>query len=151
MKDQQDINPNSVSNQVKYPLDYVSQEVIRTLLNSVYPIGCIFTTVSPIEPNVQFGFGTWSSFGAGRVPVGYDSTQTEFDTVGETGGAKTHTLDLTEIPSHSHGGVWNNAGGTSNMGSGGGSQVGDTGAVGGGQAHNNLQPYIVVYMWKRES
>lgn len=38
----------------------------------------------------------------GRVPVGFDSTQTEFDTLGETGGAKTHALTSAEMPSHTH-------------------------------------------------
>jgi microcystin-dependent protein len=38
----------------------------------------------------------------GRIPVGLDSTQTEFDTLGETGGAKTHTLTTSEMPSHTH-------------------------------------------------
>jgi microcystin-dependent protein len=38
----------------------------------------------------------------GRIPVGFDSSQTEFDTLGETGGAKTHTLTSAEMPSHTH-------------------------------------------------
>ena len=111
------------------------------------------------NPGTLLGFGTWVAFGAGRVPVGIDATQTEFDTAEETGGAKTHTLSISEMPSHTH-----------NLGSKD-STAGDGGAfneefiedpadttngpnvtsssTGGGSAHNNLQPYIVVYMWKR--
>ena len=59
-------------------------------LGDVYPIGCIYTTVIATNPNAIFGFGTWVSVGAGRVLVGFDSGQTEFDTVEETGGEKTH-------------------------------------------------------------
>jgi microcystin-dependent protein len=83
----------------------------------------------------------------GRVAVGKDSAQTEFDVLGETGGAKTHTLTTAEMPSHSHttsatafftsGGFWA-AGGNYNLGFSGG-----TGSTGGGGAHNNLQPYQV--------
>jgi microcystin-dependent protein len=96
----------------------------------------------------------------GRMPVGLDSTQTEFDTRGETGGAKTHTLTSAEMPSHIHdqtlGGTresWNKAGGGSQVrvnvsGSYGetftGGFEGYTTATGGGGAHNNLQPYIVM-------
>ena len=85
----------------------------------------------------------------GRVPVGRDSSDTDFDTLGETGGEKTHTLTINEMPSHNHIA-------RSHVGSG----VGDgmllngnsytvdnnytTGSTGGGQAHNILQPYIVV-------
>lgn len=85
----------------------------------------------------------------GKVPVGYDSTQTEFDTLGETGGEKTHTLTIDEIPSHNHQVA------RSTSGQDGGSdwniQTASTGiaqwyttSTGGGQAHNNLQPYIVL-------
>lgn len=151
MTDFQDIKINGFDNQIKYPLDYVSQEVIRTILNSVYPLGSIFTTVNPIPPNVQFGFGTWTAFGAGRVMVGYDSGQTEFDTIEETGGAKTHTLSISEMPAHTHSSVvTTNGGGPNNLAGGGGfNTAGSTDSTGGGGSHNNLQPYVVVYFWKR--
>lgn len=95
----------------------------------------------------------------GRVPVGYDSSQTEFDTLGETGGEKTHTLTTSEIPSHNHDGIyWGNppsypislnpgssAGYKPNWeGSSPGTSGIRTAFTGGGQAHNNLQPYLVV-------
>lgn len=90
----------------------------------------------------------------GRVPAGRDAGQSEFDVLGETGGAKTHTLSTTEIPSHAHGeqlqgGTTGSTSGTHVMGSaatGGAlrSAGQSTLAAGGGGAHNNLQPYQVV-------
>lgn len=86
----------------------------------------------------------------GKVPVGYDSSQTEFDTVGESGGAKTVTLNVNQIPSHAHAiSNWTQlkvyATGTGKYAAGyqSGASTGTT-AAGGGQAHNNLQPYAVV-------
>jgi microcystin-dependent protein len=135
-----------------------------------WPVGSVFIAVVSTNPATLLGYGTWSAFGAGRVLVSLDAGQAEFDTVEETGGAKTHTLATGELPSHDHGGVttsrvlkWR----TDDAGAGG--QIGliDLGALtgaaggstanfdlginaqGGGSAHNNLQPYIVVYMWKR--
>jgi microcystin-dependent protein len=82
----------------------------------------------------------------GRIPVGLDSTQSEFDTLGETGGAKTHTLITAEIPSHSHSSLQlGNAGGSTGIPvTGTVTTDTTTGPAGGGGAHNNLQPYIVV-------
>lgn len=84
----------------------------------------------------------------GRVPVGRDSGDAPFDTLGETGGAKTHTLDISEIPSHTHSINRNETTSTStgsfNRLGGGASGSNDTNAAGGGGAHNNLQPYIVI-------
>ena len=60
-----------------------------------YPVGSIYMSVVSTSPATLFG-GTWSAWGAGRVPVGLDAGQTEFDTVEETGGAKTHTHGLTD-------------------------------------------------------
>ena len=107
-------------------------------------------SVVSTSPASLFG-GTWAAWGAGRVPVGVDAGQTEFDTVEETGGAKTHTLQTTEIPSHNH----TLAFGAYTPGSAAfaltNTNTGNatTGSAGGGLAHNNLQPYITCYMWKR--
>lgn len=86
----------------------------------------------------------------GKIPVGKDTTQTEFDTLGETGGEKTHTLTTEEIPSHQH--QLNGYTETPNQGSQyylsvkGVDSYGssNTGNTGGGQPHNNLQPYITL-------
>lgn len=123
-------------------------------LNKTYPVGAIYISVSSTSPATLFG-GTWSAFGAGRVLVGINPSDTAFDTVEETGGAKTHALTIGEMPSHTHtmaGFKWNAGGSAARLpytldGKDGFDEL--TGSRGGGSAHNNLQPYIVVYMWKR--
>jgi hypothetical protein len=116
-----------------------------------FPIGYIYMTVDPVNPSTLWAGTTWSEWGSGRVPAGFDSSQTEFDTVEKEGGEKVHTLSVSEMPSHNHTiGSWSvgGAGGTGtfiNTGSTG------TGYTGGSGAHNNLQPYIVCYMWKRDA
>lgn len=122
------------------------------LVNAIYPIGSIYISVNSTNPSTLFG-GTWVSFGAGRVIVGIDSSQTEFNTVEKTGGAKTHTLTVDEMPSHNHY-ISNIAVGSSRNYTQFGTDSGLVGGkftdnTGGGQAHNNLQPYITTYMWKR--
>lgn len=105
--------------------------------------------------------GTWVAWGTGRVPVGVDTGQTEFNTVEKTGGAKTHTLSVNEMPSHYHDIISSN-GNTNAIGGGPGDGAYAAGGagwvvkyfsrttdVGGGQAHNNLQPYVTCYYWKR--
>ena len=123
------------------------------VLEKVYPVGSIYiNATSATNPGTLLGFGTWVAFGAGKVVVGLDSTDTDFDTVGETGGAKTHTLTTSEIPSHTHAlDASDNPGGSGAIEVAGGSPTStqSTQATGGGSAHNNLQPYIVAYMWKR--
>jgi hypothetical protein len=121
-------------------------------LSTVYPVGSIYMNASnSTNPATLIGFGTWVAFGAGRVPVGIDSGDTDFDTAEETGGAKTHTLTVDELPAHTHS-VPNSGSQNNSFDSGttvGNDVTGTSGSTGGGQAHNNLQPYIVVYMWKR--
>ena len=75
---------------------------VAALLALVWPIGSVFTAVVSTNPATLLGFGTWSAFAAGRVLVGLDSGDTDFDVVEETGGAKTVTLATAEIPAHTH-------------------------------------------------
>src|SRR3990167_3607690 len=124
--------------------------------SEAFPIGSVFISVVSTNPATLLGYGTWSAIGAGRVLVGLDSGDTDFDVVEETGGAKTHTLTGAEIPAHVHGelapssasagalkfGIDTNASGSQASGL-------DTASTGGGGAHNNLQPYFTVYIWKR--
>ena len=86
---------------------------------------------------------------AGRVPVGYNSADTDFDTVGKTGGEKTHKLTIAEMPSHSHSRNYYSSNWCANGGKSGyhGNDAGSkrsTGSTGENGAHNNLQPYAVV-------
>ena len=126
-------------------------------LTAVYPVGSIYINASvATNPATLLGFGTWAAFGAGRVMVGIDSTDTDFDAAEETGGAKTHTLTTSELPSHTH---TFNLDSSENGGSArshsliadgsSSAETFTTAATGSGSAHNILQPYIVVYMWKR--
>lgn len=143
----------SVGQQLKYPLDYTTQEILRDFMRTIsvqaFPVGSIFISVVATNPATTLGYGTWTAFGAGRTLVGFDSGQTEFDTVEETGGAKTHTLTIAEMPAHTHDA--NNFGGASGAwGVTAGASYGTvSGSTGGGGSHNNLQPYIVTYFWKR--
>ena len=128
--------------------------------NHAFPVGSIFTTTVAYADSAAvvtaIGGTTWAAFGAGKVLVGLDSSDTDFDTVEETGGAKTHTLTTAEMPAHTHG-VDSGGVNTSSVNSGlvysgfasSSPSNFESESTGGGTAHNNLQPYIVVYMWKR--
>ena len=124
----------------------------KTTLLAVWPIGSIYTSVTSANPSTLFG-GNWEAFGAGRVLIGLDSADTDFDAVEETGGAKTHTLTTAEMPSHTHTfTAFQTISGSNNRTGGGAlsaSASSTTASTGGGGAHNNVQPYIVVYMFKR--
>jgi microcystin-dependent protein len=72
------------------------------ILPLVYPVGSIFMNTIATNPATIFGFGTWVAWGTGRVPVGVDTGQSEFNTVEKTGGSKTHTLSTDEMPAHTH-------------------------------------------------
>lgn len=141
------------------------------VLSIFFPIGTVYITEdSGFNPNISWG-GTWVAHGPGRVIVGYDATQTEFDTAGETGGAKTVALTAANNGPHGHF-VFNDIDDTSgnvtatqsaNRARTSGSTdveyaiqgteidatIGLTSESGSGTPHNNLQPYIVCFRWKR--
>lgn len=124
------------------------------------PVGTLLFNVSGTNPSEYLGFGTWELWGSGRVPVGVDTSQTEFNTVEKTGGEKTHKLTVQELASHSHGFQGGSAlfiqkdQGIKGLGPGsfwveGVGSIPNTSNAGGDQPHNNLQPYITCYIWKR--
>lgn len=149
----------------------------KKLVDLIYPIGSIYISVNNISPATFIG-GTWEAFATGRTLVGVDTSQTEFNSVGKTGGAKTHALTIAQMPSH-EGHMYDNFNGTGyverngdknsyflnsdtakSYGYGqydnrpykivsGNEMVMQGYSRGSGQAHNNLQPYITCYMFKR--
>jgi len=126
-------------------------EVTAAIINAlVYPVGSIYFNMAvSTNPATLLGMGTWVAYGEGRVLVGYQSSGT-FDALDEELGAETHTLTTDEIPAHTHTGAA--ADGYRSIftnNSGGGDNSESTGSTGGGGAHNNLQPSVTVYMWKR--
>lgn len=145
------------------------------LLAYIYPVGSIKMTADNINPSTYLG-GTWVAWGAGKVPVGVDTTDTDFATVEKTGGEKEHILTTNEMPSHGHTTMYDYYGSTYLNGglvkmsgtpsfetkkssncyivSRSGADLTDyyvamTGSSGSSRGHNNLQPYITCYMWKR--
>lgn len=161
--------------------DGASQKIFldrSAMFDVIYPVGSLyFNATNSNNPGTLLGFGTWTSFGAGKVIVGYNVSDTDFDTAEETGGAKTATLTTTELPSHTHtfttssdgahthtinadGGTDNSSGpyarfeggftGTITSNSNGAhTHTGTTASSGSGSAFSIMNPYIVVYIWKR--
>ena len=85
----------------------------------------------------------------GRVPVGLKASEPVFNALGNVGGTGAHTLSVSEIPAHTH--TYLGVSGQSNFGAGVDTSADEnnrpteiSGSTGGGQAHNNLQPYIVL-------
>lgn len=117
-----------------------------------YPVGSIYLSVTDANPAALFG-GTWERIG-GRFLLGADSTYA----AGSTGGEAAHTLTTDEMPKHNHEIDNLNAAGNATpfmtvqaqdkKGYGGNVQ---TMYAGGGKAHNNMPPYLAVYMWRRVS
>lgn len=112
-----------------------------------YPVGSIYISYSHTNPGTLFG-GTWE-----RLTGGFLWASAASDIIGQTGGERTVTLTEKQIPSHNHGGTYTNAGsGTKThswLASGGSSMAYDTVNAGGGEAHNNMPPYIQVSIWRR--
>jgi hypothetical protein len=137
-------------------------DIVKSVGSMLMPIGAIYTNkVDATNPGVKFGFGTWVAL-EGYTVVGRKAGDTDFGTAGATVGAKTVTLTVAQMPAHSHelyAWVGNEMVGATNLddivGSGNrnitaSQRVGDyMTSVGGGGAHNNIQPSVVAYMWER--
>lgn len=122
-------------------------------MDNIYPIGSIFITTNTTNPSTYFG-GKWERIKGRFLLAADDSTYK----IGSTGGEATVTLTVNQIPSHSHtlGFATQNNGSSYDMpirarAYGSAASNYSTSAVGGSQAHNNMPPYLVVYMWKRIS
>lgn len=147
------------------------QAVATAVKAALFPVGSIYTNAtSSTNPATLLGFGTWTSFGAGRVMVGYDSSNALFDAAEETGGSAdaivvshTHTATVTD-PGHTHvvptssttssnislddipGYTGQTTKNTNSATTGITVANSTTGSSG---TNANYQPYITVYMWKR--
>ena len=135
----------------------MKDELKTTMKNEMFPVGTIVKTVRNVNPSTYLG-GTWVAWGTGRVPVGVDTSQTEFNAVEKTGGEKSVKLTVNEIPPHNHKYTipFEVSGEVGDVRDGGFYESGfylenteTTTSAGRGLAHNNLPPYITCYMWKR--
>ena len=121
---------------------------------AAYPVGSIYMSVNSTSPNSLFG-GTWARFANGRCLVGVNESDTDFSSAQKTGGEKEHSLTIDEMPSHNHkiklyeSSVDTNVGNIMRSKSTTSTVNGVSERTGGNSAHNNLQPYITVYIWRR--
>ena len=115
------------------------------------------TSNTTFNPNNVWG-GTWVEDTGGRVLIALDSSDSDFSSVNQTGGEKEHTLTINEMPSHKHSvntiypfnfGGNRTAVANSNVNYTTGTTSDVVLNAGGGQAHNIVQPYIVVKRWHR--
>ena len=137
-------------------------EIKITILKNVYPIGSIYSSFDSTLPKDLFGFGSWEQI-KGRFLIGTGTPIANTDgsspgnynyAVGDMGGEATHKLTIAEMPSHTHNLIRKI--GTAADGSDRATANGDgtnlsgvIGYTGGNGAHNNMPPYITVYMWQR--
>ena len=149
---------------------FVTKEMFESIKNADnndnimlanYPVGSIYFSVDSANPSTKFG-GTWVAWGSGRVPVGVSTDDSDFNSVEKTGGEKTHVLSESEMPTHMHTmdsavsikdsivsndtGLYQGSGAITFTTIG---KVVKTDTAGEGVGHNNMQPYITCYMWKR--
>ncbi len=136
---------------------------LNQLIDIVYPIGAIYMSVNSTDPSVLFG-GVWEQI-EGRFLLASGNLTDENDNVletyvnGDTGGETEHTLSINEMPSHYHSRTtqpqsWSERDSSASQiispESGSAKRVTkNTSNTGGGQAHNNMPPYLVVNVWER--
>ena len=143
---------------------------VQAAFQALYPVGSIYiNATNATNPGTLLGFGTWTAFGAGRVPVGFNASNPLFDTAEETGGSAdaitvshthtatvtdpghAHTYSLTNYTNYSNGGIdpVGRFESTANTGSATTGISVSNSTTGSSGTNANYQPYITVYMWKR--
>ena len=118
-----------------------------SILDLIYPVGSVYISVCPTSPADLFG-GTWEPI-KDRFLLAADLFE-----AGELGGEADHTLTVSEMPAHSHGlrlqgGALSGGSDYSRVASNVDPVGGVVGSTGGSQPHNNMPPYLAVYMWRR--
>ena len=151
------ITPTGIRIMVSY-LDQTGLEhTLEKLRNQMYPVGSLYFSTNSTSPATIYG-GTWERYGKGRTLVSVNESDTDF-TAGKTGGEKTHVLTVDEMPKHRHavgkfatmqgGGSWNSDKIGSAQSNDAATNDGYTEYAGISKAHNNMPPYIAVYLWRR--
>lgn len=157
-------------------VDDAIRQIKRFLLNSgaggllgiIHPVGSLYFSVSDTNPATTLGFGTWAAYAAGRVLVGVgegtDENAEAVDFAAEdTGGEYNHTLTEAELASHIHTLDVARSGAWDGLGMVDGEDIPQTSwftprkndtndainASGSDSPHNNVQPYVAVYIWRR--
>ncbi|QFP93504.1 tail fiber protein [Edwardsiella phage vB_EtaM_ET-ABTNL-9] len=137
------------------PKDVVTHEQLMQAIQ-VFKVGAVYTSVRPDDPAEVFGYGTWERFAEGKTLVGVSTSISNsvpewVKRAGSEYGEYDHKITKDEMPTHSHG-----VGGYGGTSGGGGAAAGNDISVifntrpeGGDKPHNNVQPSIVVYFWKR--
>ncbi len=149
---EEEINTN-IEN-IKKEIDTNTENLKTYILDMSHPIGSFYMSEESTAPNELFG-GTWEQIKDTFLLACGDNYE-----AGSTGGEVTHTLTVDEMPSHSHSlsepyttSSGNYTSGTGipphNSAASGGKWTPTVGSTGGGQAHNNMPPYLAVYVWKR--
>ena len=148
----------SATDKNKLDNTYTKNEVdqkFSDFVNKIYPVGSIYMSANPSNPSDLFG-GTWKALDEGRVLIGANSSYP----AGTIGGEAEHTLTVDEMPNHRHQGSGDlRYTSLTNSVNGGYYALAQeyvfnnnlTTSTGGNQPHNNMQPYLSVYMWQRIS
>lgn len=132
--------------------NYLIRKMSGSATTEIYPIGSIYLSINEVNPSIYFG-GIWEQIKDTFLLACGNTYE-----AGEVGGEAEHTLTIAEMPSHGHSHgfdqvAYNKQAGTNGLATLNNSGGYVTGGVihpnGGGEAHNNMPPYLAVYMWKR--
>lgn len=152
---------NELTNLINTTIDNTINTTIDNTINSIYPIGSVYITVADTNPST-FLKGTWQQFGQGRTLIGEgtgdDGTDSQTFNANDIGGEYKHKLTVEEMPKHTH--KFRYRGGQGAQASepfgenkpilqGSNDYGPNVDETGGGVSHNNIQPYVTVYFWKR--